>query len=98
MACLDFFLFEPTLVLRPRKVINLFYWYLQIIFWLWKFDYHILQTTKLQRDIQGDELLTIIYIYVFPNIVTTTIFMFTGVNSPSVNFPSQKVFQVEELW
>ena len=46
----------------------------QIIFWLWRCDSHIVQTAKLRRDVQGDVLITILDLFVFPNITTTTKF------------------------
>ena len=49
-------------------------WYSQIIFWIWRCDSHLVHTNKLQQYVQGDVLLTIINLSVFPNIATTTIF------------------------
>ena len=49
-------------------------WYSQIIFWLWRCDSHLFKTDKLQRFVQGGVLFTTLYLYVFPNIATTTIF------------------------
>ena len=48
--------------------------YSQIIFWIWRCDFHLVQTTKFQRDVQGDVFLAIFDIYLFPKIATTAIF------------------------
>ena len=40
----------------------------------WWCDFYLVHNTKIQRDFQGDVLLTILDISVFPNIATTTIF------------------------
>ena len=50
------------------------YWYSQIIFWFWRCDFCIVHTAKFQRDVQGDVLLTILNLPMFPNILTSTIF------------------------
>ena len=47
---------------------------LQVIFWLWRCDFHIVQNTKFQQDVQGDVLLTNLNLSVFPDITTTTIY------------------------
>ena len=61
------------LVLRPREVINPLSWYSQIIFWIWRYDSHLVQSAKRQQYVQGDLVITILDIYLFPNIATTTI-------------------------
>ena len=48
--------------------------YHQKSFWLWRRDFYLVQTTKFQRDAQVDVLLAILYLPMFPNITTTTIF------------------------
>ena len=45
-----------------------------IIFWLWRCDFCLFQTTKFQRYVQGDVLLDILNVPVFPNITTTPLF------------------------
>ena len=73
-------------------------WSSQIIFWLWRCDFHLVQTTKFQRDVQGDILFTILIYLCFLTLRRSQFFMFTGVKSPSVKFSSQNVFQVEQPW
>ena len=48
-------------------------WSSQIIFWIWIFDSNLVQTAKLQQYVQGDVLVTTLYLSVFPNIAMTTI-------------------------
>ena len=74
ISYLAFFSFSLIIILRSREVINPFHDINQIIFWLWICDSHIVQTNKFQQYFQGDVLLTILNLSVFPNIVTTTIF------------------------
>ena len=49
-------------------------WYSKIIFWFWRYYFHLVKTTKFQRDVQGDVLLTIIDLPLFPKIVMSTSF------------------------
>ena len=49
-------------------------WYSQIIFWFWRCDFHPIRTNKFQRDVQGNVLIAVLDIPVFPNISTITIF------------------------
>ena len=49
-------------------------WSYLIMFWLWICDYNLVQTTKLQKYVQCYVLITILDIYVFTNITTTTNF------------------------
>ena len=49
-------------------------WSSKIIFWLWRYYFHLVQTKKFQRDVQGDVLLTMPNLLLFPNIVIPTIF------------------------
>ena len=48
--------------------------YSKIIFWIWRCDFYLVETTKIQRYDQGDVLLITIDLHMFPNIATTTIF------------------------
>ena len=48
--------------------------YSQILFWLWRFGFHLVQTNKIQRYVPGNVLPTILDLRVFPNIVTTAFF------------------------
>ena len=49
-------------------------WFSQNIFCLWSCDFHLVKTSKLQRNVQGDVLVTTIDLSVFPNITKITIF------------------------
>ena len=60
-------------------------WSSLILFWFWRCDFHLLQTTKFQRDVQGDVLITIINISVFPNIFNNH------------NFPCSQVW-IHQVW
>ena len=74
--CIPFlFLFLwPCNGLDTQRGIQPLSWYSLIIFWLWRCDFHLFHATKFQRDVQGDVLITILNLRVFPNIATTTIF------------------------
>ena len=50
------------------------YWSSQIIFWLWRCDFNIFHTTKFKQYVQGEVLLTVLILTVFPNIATTKSF------------------------
>ena len=49
-------------------------WSSLIIFWLWICDSHLVQTAKLQWDVQSDVLVTTLDLSDFHNFVTKTIF------------------------
>ena len=75
MAYLSFlYLFGLALALIPIEVINPFSDLPKIIFWIWRCDYHLVQISNFQLDIQGDVLVTALDLCYFPNILTTTIF------------------------
>ena len=88
------YLYDPTMFLKPREVINTFPDLSNFPLDSESCDFHIFQTVKLSRDIQGDILVTIYDHIVIINIVTTIISMFTDRNNLllPVNFFSQKVF------
>ena len=69
-----FFALWPYNGLEIQRGNQPFLWYFEIIFWLWRFGFHLVHTTKFQQDVQGDILLTILSLSIFSNIVTTTIF------------------------
>ena len=88
----------PCFDIETWRVNQTLYWSSLNKFRLWWCDSHLFHTAKLQCDVQGDVIVTNHDISVFPNIATTTIFMFTAENSPTVNFSSQNVFQLEQPW
>ena len=69
-----FFFLWPSNGLDSHRCNQPLSWYSLIIFWLWRCDYHIVQTTKIQRDVQSDVILTIPDLSVFPTILKNTIF------------------------
>ena len=73
MPCLFVFIW-PYNGIETKRGNQPLSWYSQKIFWFWICDFHLVQTTKIQRYVQGDVLLTILDRPVFPNIVMTTIF------------------------
>ena len=73
-------------------------WSTQIIFRIWRCDFIFVHTTKFQQDVQGDVNLTILDLPVLPNISKNTLFHVHRCASPSVNFSSHDVFQVEQPW
>ena len=97
---LPFLFLRPWFGLDTQRGNRPLSWYSQIFFWLLRCGYHLVQTAKLQQDIQVDVLITLFDLCVFPNIATTTIFhahRWELIKSP-VNFPFQKVFWVEPPW
>ena len=69
-----FVLIWPSDVLDNQRLNKPLSWSSQIIFWLWRCYFYIFQTNKIQKDIQGDVLLTILDLPLFPRIVPTAIF------------------------
>ena len=97
MAYCAFFIFRPCFGLESQSGYQPLSWYTQFSFWLWRCGFHLFQTVKIFWDIQGDNLVTNFDILVFPNFLTTTIFMCTDWNKYflPVNFSSQNVFWVD---
>ena len=92
IPCL-FVILRPSNNLETQRGHQPLSWYSPMIFWFWIFYFYPLQSTKIQRDVQGDVILTVLDIPVFLTLRLPYFFMFTG-----VNFSSQNVFQVEQPW
>ena len=73
IPCLFLFLWNGF-GLDTQRVNQLLSWSYLIIFGLWRCDSHLVHTEKLQLDVQGGVLITILDLSMFPNIATTTIF------------------------
>ena len=73
ISCLFVFLWN-CFGLETQRINQPLSWYYWILFWLWRCDYHLVHTVKLQWDVQCDVLITTLDIYVFYNIAMTTIF------------------------
>ena len=79
-------------------------WSYCIIFWIWWYGSHSVQTDKLQQDLQGDVLITTLDLYVFPNITTPINFHVHSCEltkcelSSPVKFYSQNVFRADQPW
>ena len=73
IPCLFLFL-RPYFRLEIHSGYQPLSWSSQWSFWLWRCGFHIVQTVKLCWDIQGEDLVTILDLLVFPNLLTTTIF------------------------
>ena len=73
MPCLFLFLW-PSNGIETHRGNQPLYWAPQISFWFWRCDFNLVQTSKIQRNVQGDLILTILDPPVFPNILNTTIF------------------------
>ena len=71
--CLFNFLW-PSNGIETRRYNETLSWSSQIIFWFWRCNLHLVHITKLQIYVQGDVILTILYIPVCPRIDMTTIF------------------------
>ena len=67
------------------------FWSSQIIFWIWRCDYHLVQTTKLQQYFQGGVFITTLDLSVFSNIVTTTFFL-------CLQLRTHQVWNSSHLW
>ena len=95
MAYISFFVFLwPYLVLETQRGNQALSWSFQFPFWLWRCDFHLVQTVKLWLDEQGDVIVTALDIFVFPNIATTTIF---HVHRQGKHFPTCQLFLPERL-
>ena len=75
IPCLFVFLW-PYISLETQRGNQPLSWSSLIIFWLWRCDYHLVHAAKLQMYVQGDVLITILNLFVFTNISTTTIVYF----------------------
>ena len=73
IPCLFVFL-QPYFGLKIKSGRQPLFWSSQFPFLLWRCGFHLVQTFKLWWDIQGDDLVTILYLLVFPNFATTKIF------------------------
>ena len=69
-----FVFLRPYFDLEIQSGYQPLYWSSQFSFWLWRCGFHLVQTVKLCWDIQGDDLVTTLDLFVFPNFATTTIF------------------------
>ena len=74
MAYLAFFIFRPCFGIESQSGYQPLSWSPQFPFWLWRCGFHLVQTVKILLDIQGDNLVTTLYLLVFPNFATTTFF------------------------
>ena len=55
---LPFFPLLPCFGLDTQRDNQPLYLYSQIIFWLWRYNYHLVKTAKLQRYVQCDVIMT----------------------------------------
>ena len=74
MAYLAFLFMWTCFGLDTQRINEPLSWSSLIISWLWRYDFHLVQTVKFQRDVQCDILVTNLDLSVFPNIFTTTKF------------------------
>ena len=78
IPCL-FVFWQPYFSLSSQSGYQPLSWSFQFSFWLWKCGFHLVQIIKLLLDfqnlihIQSDTLITILDIFMFPNIVLTTV-------------------------
>ena len=68
------FLFSWPFSPEIQRGIHPLTWSPYVIFWLWRGEFHIVQTIKIIRDIQYNVLLAIIDLPMFPNSATYTTF------------------------
>ena len=105
IPCL-FVFFRPCFGLDSQSGYQPLSWSLLFYFWIWRCGFHLVQIVKILWDIQnliniqGDTLVTTFDLRVFPNLATTTVFMFTDSNKYCLpmNSSSQNVFRVEQPW